>query len=256
MPQPHHSDDFTGKVALVTGGAKGIGRAICLALAQRGAKVAVNYYSSKDEAKKTLQQIEDLGSTGTIIRADVSIQAEVVTMVEQVTQTFGPIEYLVNNAGIYHLVNHGQHTPEIWRRTLEVNLTGPYQVIWAVKDSMIARKFGRIVNMSSLSGLAARPWSIPYAVSKAGVIALTKSCAAAFARYNIRVNAVAPGLVETEMLHRSPDELVQKLIRETPMERVGTPEEIAKAVLFLLSEDSSFTTGQTLLVCGGRMMMP
>lgn len=254
MSSPH--DDFKNKVALVTGGSKGIGRAVCLALAERGATVAVNFHSNAEAAQKTLDDVRALGSEGMMAQADVSVQSQVTAMVEQMVQSLGPIDFLVNNAGINHLTRHAELTPEIWQRVLDVNLTGAYYVIWAVKDAMMARRFGRIVNVSSISALAARPWGIPYAVSKAGLISLTKSCAAAFAPYNVRVNAVAPGLVETEMLRQASDELIQKLIEQTPMERIATPEEIAKTVMFLLSEDSSFTTGQTLLACGGRMMMP
>jgi 3-oxoacyl-[acyl-carrier protein] reductase len=253
---PPDSGDFAGKVALVTGASKGIGRAVCLALAREGARVAVNYVRSERQAEEVMAEVRACGSDGVALRADVADRAEVQDMVHRATRALGPIDLLVNNAGVFHLVTHEQLTPEIWQRTLDVNLTGAYHVTWAVKDSMIARGFGRIVNVSSISALQARPWCMAYAVSKAGLTALTKGLAAALAPHNIRVNAVAPGLVETHMLRQSPQELLDKIVRETPMQRIGTPEEIAQTVLFLLSEKSSFTTGQTWVADGGRAMLP
>src|SRR5207249_4796747 len=166
---PPDSEDFAGRVALVTGGARGIGRAICLALARRGARVAVNYCGSEGHARETVDDVRALGSDGVALRADVSVRAEVTEMVQQIGRLLGPADFLVNNAGIYHMVAHDQVTPEIWQRTLDVNLTGAYHVTWAVKDAMIERKFGRIVNITSISALQARPWCIPYAVTKAGL---------------------------------------------------------------------------------------
>jgi 3-oxoacyl-[acyl-carrier protein] reductase len=253
---PPLADDHAGKVALVTGAARGIGRAICLALAREGARVAVNYYRSECQAQETLDEVRALGSEGLMVKADVSAPEQVKEMVRRIGRDLGPIDYLVNNAGIYHLVTHDQLTPEIWQRTLDVNLTGTYHVTWAVKDSMVERGFGRIVNITSISALQARPWCLSYSVTKAGMIALTKGLAAALAPHNIRVNAVAPGLVETHMLRQSPNEMIDKIVRETPLKRIGTPEEIARTVLFLLSEQSSFTTGQTWVADGGRAMLP
>lgn len=247
------SQDFAGRVALVTGGAKGIGRAVSRELAGRGARVAVNYLSGEKEARSL---VGELAPPGLAVRADVTKEDEVAAMAREVGRALGPVDLLVNNAGYYVLAAHDRLTPEIWRKTVDVNLTGAYLVTWSVKDSMIARKFGRIVNMSSISALAPRPWSMAYAASKAGLVSLTQGCAAAFAAHNIRVNAVAPGLVETEMLHRSPQDLVEDLRKQTPIQRIGTPEEIAKLVAFLLSEDSSFTTGQTWVADGGRVMLP
>lgn len=244
--------DFEGRVALVTGAAKGIGRAVAAELARRGARVAVNFLTGEKEAHATVREL----GAGLAVRADVTSEAEVAEMARRVELELGPVDLLVNNAGFYAMAAHDKLTPEIWRKTLEVNLTGAFLVTWALKDSMIARRFGRIVNMSSISALAPRPWSMAYAASKAGLVSLTQGCAAAFAPHNVRVNAIAPGLVETEMLHRSPRELVEQLREQTPMKRIGAPEEIAKLAAFLLSEEASFTTGQTWVADGGRVMLP
>ena len=247
---------FDGKIALVTGGARGIGRAICELLASRGASVAINYRTSQTDAEETLARIQTDGARAMAVRADVSDRHQVTAMVREVTERLGPVDLLVNNAAVFHLVASGEVTPEDWQQTMDVNLTGAYQVTWAVKDSMIARRFGRIVNLSSIGGLRARPRSIAYSVSKAGLIALTKSSAEAWAPYNIRVNAVAPGLIETEMIAGAEPELIGKIVAETPLGRLGQPGDIAPVVAFLLSDESSFMTGQTLVVCGGRVMLP
>jgi NAD(P)-dependent dehydrogenase (short-subunit alcohol dehydrogenase family) len=248
--------DLEGRTALVTGGAKGIGRACCRRIAEAGAKVAVNYLTSEAAAVETARMIEQAGSAALAIRADVSAADEVRAMVEEVTESLGPIDLLVNNAGVFDYVTHEETTLDLWQRTLDRNLTSAYLVTWAVKEGMIERGFGRIVNITSIAGLRARPNSIAYAVSKAGMIALTKSLAEAVARHNVRVNAVAPGLIETTILDGVAPEDLDTIIRASPIPRIGQPEEIAEAVLFLLSERSSFTTGQTLVASGGRVLLP
>ncbi len=247
---------FEDRTALVTGGARGIGRAVAETLARRGARVAVNYRTSQRDAEQTVRRIADSGGQAIALRADVSDCAQVTAMVREVTERLGPVDLLVNNAAVFHLLGPGEMTHEIWQQTLDVNLTGAYLATWAVKDSMIARRFGRIVNISSLSGLRPRPRSIAYAVSKAGLIALTKCCAEALASHDIRVNAVAPGLIDTDMIAHADPNLIEKFRGETPMGRIGDPSEVAAVVAFLLSDESSFITGQTVPVCGGRAMLP
>ena len=247
---------FEGRTALVTGGARGIGRAICETLARHGARVALNYRTSQQDAEETIRGITAVGGKAIAVRADVSDSDQVTGMVRQVTDQLGPVDLLVNNAAVFHLLTSGEVPREVWQQTLDVNLTGAYLLMWAVKESMIARRFGRIVNVSSIGGLRPRPRSIAYSVSKAGLIALTKCCAEAWATYDIRVNAVAPGLIETEMIAGAEPELVEKLIGETPMGRIGQPADVASVVAFLLSDESSFITGQTLVVCGGRVLLP
>src|SRR5579863_5678187 len=243
---------FTGKTALVTGGSRGIGRACCIRLARAGANVAINFVSNEQAAVETARLVKAAGGTALAVRGDVSVSDDVERMVADVTDRLGPVDLLVNNAGVFDYVPHTETTREIWKRTLDVNLTGAFLVTWAVKDGMVARGFGRIVNMSSISALDPRPMSIAYAASKAGLVGLTKSLAAALAPHGIRVNAVAPGLIETEILDGVEPATLQRLIDATPMKRIGTPEEIADLVFFLLSDESRFTTGQTIVSDGGR----
>jgi len=247
---------FQDRVALVTGGSRGIGRACCLRLAQEGARVAVSYRQGKEDAEETLRQIEAVGGSGMIVQSDVSRSEEVDRMIGEVESQLGEVELLVNNSGIFKYQPHTELTEETWRQMLDVNLTGTFLVTWRVKEGMLKRKFGRIVNLSSLSGLQPRPKSIAYAVSKAAVISFTQSTATAWAGDNVRVNAVAPGLIETEILSGVNQEDLEKIIQATPIPRMGEPAEVAAMVAFLLSEESNFTTGQTLVISGGRGMLP
>lgn len=247
---------LSGRVALVTGGSRGIGRACCLRLAKEGALVAVNYHRGAEAAAETVRQIEALGGRAVAVQADVANPAEVDRMIATVAAELGPVDLLVNNAGVFEYVPHQELTLELWQRTLTTNLTGAYLVTWAVKEQMVARGFGRIVNMTSISALQPRPMSMAYAASKAGLVAFTKSLAVALAPHNIRVNAVAPGLIDTEILDGVDQTQLDRLIEATPMRRIGQPEEIAALVYFLLSEESSFTTGQTIVSSGGRATLP
>ena len=247
---------FAGKTALVTGGSRGIGRACCVRLARAGANVAINYYSNEPAALETARLVEEAGGTPLKVQADVASAEDVRRMVGETTDRLGPVDLLVNNAGVFDYVPHAETTPAIWQRTLDVNLTGAYYVTWAVKDSMIARGYGRIVNMSSISALDPRPMSIAYAASKAGLVGFTKCVAAALAPHNIRVNAVAPGLIATEILDGVQQATLNRLIDATPMKRIGTPGEVAALVVFLLSDESGFSTGQTIITDGGRVMRP
>ena len=247
---------FDGATALVTGGSRGIGRACCVRLGQAGANVVVNYRSRKEDADETARQIEAAGGRAHVVAADISDEGEVARMIAEIERTFGPAELLVNNAGIFELLPHEQTTPEHWRRTLDVNLTGLYLVTWAVKDRMIERGYGRIVNVASIAGIRGRPTAIAYSVSKAGVIEFTKSASEALVKHGIRMNAVAPGLIGTEILDGVDPAHLDKLVAGTPIPRMGLPQEIADAVYFLLSDQSSFINGQTIVADGGRVMLP
>ena len=248
--------EFTGRTALVTGGSRGIGRACAEMLARNGAGVAVNYRENADAANDVVQTITAAGQQAIAVQADVSDEAQVQSMVETVEAELGPVDLLINNAGVFHFVTHDETDLAVWNHTLACNLTGVFLVTWAVKQRMIERGFGRIVNMSSISALRARPNSIAYAASKAGVTGLTKSVAEALAEHGIRVNAIAPGLIETEIIDGVDPATRERLVNATPLGRIGTPDDVADLARFLLSDESRFMTGQTLVVSGGRVMLP
>jgi 3-oxoacyl-[acyl-carrier protein] reductase len=243
--------DLEGKTALVTGGSRGIGRATCLALAREGARVAVNYLSNAEAAREAVADIEGLGGEAMMIEADVSDPDSVAA----VQSGLGPVDLLVTSAGIAQAEHHSEMTFESWRHMMSVNLDGTYLPVMAVKDGMLDRGYGRIVCIASIAGLRARGKMITYSTSKAGVIAFARSCAEAFGPA-IRVNCLAPGLIETEMGASMGPETMQRFADEAYLKRVGRPEEMAETVLFLLSERSSFTTGQTYVADGGRATLP
>jgi len=249
------STDFQDRVALVTGGSRGIGRAIALRLAGEGAHVAISYASRRAEGDATADEIRQLGRMALAVRCNVAVPAEVDDMVRRTRAELGPIDFLAHSGAISNLADHSELTYERWRETIDVNLNGAYLVVFAVKDEMIRRNFGRIVMISSVAALLPRKAQIHYASSKAGVMALTRCCAEAFAPNNVRVNCIAPGLIETEMMHVLPDARIRDVVAQTPLGRVGRPEEVASLARFLLSEESSFMTGQTIVISGGRVMM-
>ena len=243
---------FEGRTALVTGGSRGIGRAVSLMLAAEGARVAVNYQQNRASADETVDAIEAAGGEAMAVQADVSQADAVEAMVDQVRKAYQPVELLVNNAGIASSQSHAEFGFAEWKRMFEVNVDGPFLTTWAVKDEMIERHWGRIVNISSLAGLIIKKNMIHYATTKAAVISFTRHCAEALAPHNIRVNSVAPGLTDTELARSANPGAVQEIIDRTPLGRMAAPEEMARTVKFMLSDDSSFVTGQTLLACGGR----
>jgi 3-oxoacyl-[acyl-carrier protein] reductase len=249
------SSDFQDRVALVTGGSRGIGRAVALRLAQQGAGVCISYLTRSEEARSTMEEIERLGRPAYRLQCNVAWPDDVENLVSRTRQKLGPIDYLVHCAAVSNLADHTELTLDRWRETIDVNLTGSYLAVFSVKDEMIERRFGRIVLLSSIAALLPRKMQMHYAASKAGVMALTRCCAEAFAPHNVRVNCIAPGLIETEMAHVLSESRRQEIVAATPLGRIGQPDEIASAVRFLLSEESSFMTGQTIAVSGGRLMM-
>ncbi len=248
---------FQDRVALVTGASRGIGKETAFKLASEGATVAVHFASSRAKAEDLCAEIySKYQQKAQPFQADISDREAVNRMVAEVTKELGPIALLVNNAGDVGDLNFDELTPEHWDRIIAINLTGPFNVLWTVKDSMIKRKFGRIVNVSSIAALAVRPDQLPYAAAKAGIISLTKSCCGPLAKHNIRINSVAPGAIDTDMLSEVSPEMVEQLRTTTPLGRLGEPYEMASVIAFLLSEESSYITGSTIIASGGRILIP
>lgn len=247
--------EFAGRTALVTGGSRGIGRAICVRLAREGANVAVNYAGNRGAAEETAKLVEAEGTKAITVQADVSQPDQVDAMVAQTESELGSVDLMVANAGIGDALALDRLDYAAWRRTMATNVDGVFLSIMAVKDGMMARKYGRIVCLASIAGLFARPMMIDYAVSKAAVIAIARNFAPAIAPH-VRINAVAPGLTDTDMVAAADAAWRQSVIDDTPLQRMAAPEEIAEMVLFQLSDRSSFTTGQTMVASGGRVMLP
>jgi len=247
--------DFSGRTALITGGSRGIGRAIALKLARHGADIAVNYLSRDEDALAAKELVEREGVRCVLVKGDVSQPASVEEMIARTREALGGIAILVANAAVSILESHNEISWETWKKTLSVNLDGTFLTIMAVKDEMLAKRNGRIVCISSVAALRPRQLQLHYASSKAGVIALVRCCAEAFAPH-VRINCIAPGLVETEMGAVLGPRAIRSIVEATPLGRLGQPEEIANVAYFLLSDQSSFMTGQTLAVSGGRVMLP
>jgi NAD(P)-dependent dehydrogenase (short-subunit alcohol dehydrogenase family) len=252
-------DEFDGRVALVTGGSRGIGRAICHRLASAGAWVAINHSASEEAANETLEQIKAAGGGGQVYQADVSSYEATCAMYDAIEADRGPVDLLVANAGIASFKDNADMAIDVWRQILSVNLDGTFHCVWRAKDGMRERNFGRIVCISSINGLAPsvmRPdHLIAYGTSKSAVIAFSRNCATAFGP-DIRVNCVAPGFIDTDMTKDMSDELRREIIARTPAGRAGTPEDVAELTYFLLSDAASFITGQTCVTSGGRVTLP
>ena len=236
------------KVAIVTGGSRGIGRAISLELAKKGYYLIVNYKSNTQSAADTLKMIRDNGGDGECIQFDVSNATETFTAVEDIASRFEAIEILVNNAGITCDVLFIIMSERDWDSVINTTLKGFYNVTRPVLQKMIVRKRGSVVSIASVAGLIGNKGQANYSAAKAGLIGASRSIAAEVARLGVRVNVVAPGLIETEMLEGASIKSIKEMI---PMARIGKPEEVAKVVGFLCSDDASYITGQVISVNGG-----
>ncbi len=241
------------KVALVTGGARGIGKAIALAFAKEGANVVIGDVNVAD-AQNSCLEIEGLGVKTLALQLDVTDYVKVEEAVNKILDKFGKVDILVNNAGITKDNLLLRMNAAEWDAVLGVNLKGSFNCLKAVSRPMIKARFGKIVNIASIVGIIGNPGQANYSASKGGLIALTKTAAKELASRNINVNAVAPGFIQTEMTAKLSEEVKEKMKAVIPFDKFGLPEDVAAACLFLASEDSSYITGQTIVVDGGMVM--
>ncbi len=243
-----------GKVVVVTGASRGIGRAIALKLADEGAKVVVNYSGSQAKAEEVVAIIQEGGGEAIAVQASVSQTEEVTALMDTAVKTFGSLDILVNNAGITRDNLLMRMKENEWDDVLDTNLKGVFLCTKAVTRQMMKQRAGRIINISSIVGVAGNAGQANYVAAKAGVIGLTKTTAKELASRNILVNAIAPGFIETEMTDQLPEDIKQGMLTQIPLAKLGQPEDIAKAVVFLASEDANYMTGQTLHIDGGMVM--
>ncbi len=247
--------DLTGKAALVTGGGRGIGKAIGLRLARQGADVAFSYRGNAEAAKVTAAEIESIGTKALAIQGDVKDPESAEAVVKAALDAFGKVDILVNNAGITRDDLIMRMSEDAWRDVLETNLFGAFWMTKAVTRPMLKARAGRIINITSVSGQAGQMGQANYSAAKAGLIGLTKATARELASRGITVNAVAPGFVLTELTQDLPENLQNEITARTPLGRFGTTEEVADAVAFLVSDEAGYITGQVLAVDGGLVMM-
>jgi 3-oxoacyl-[acyl-carrier protein] reductase len=247
--------DLTGRSAVVTGGSRGIGRAIVLRLAEQGADVVFSYLGNGAAASETAALVEASGRAGLAVQADVSRPEAADALVKAALDAFGKVDILVNNAGITRDDLIMRMSLESWRSVLETNLFGAFYCIKAVSRPMLKARGGRIINITSVSGQAGQTGQANYSSAKAGLIGLTKATARELASRGITCNAVAPGFVLTELTRDLAQEWQDRITEQTPLGRFGTPEEIANAVAFLASDEAGYITGQVLGVDGGLVMM-
>jgi len=243
--------DFTDKVAVVTGSSRGIGRAIALRLAAEGAAVVVNYHSNEAAANEVVEQIRADGGRAIAVQADVRDPAQAQALINAAKKEFGRVDILVNNAGTTRDMLIMRMSEEDWDLVIDTNLKGAFNCIKAVARQMMRQRYGRIVNITSVAGISGNAGQANYASAKAGLIGLTKTVAKELGSRGITCNAVAPGLVPTDLTASLPEELVQRAVEFTPLGRTGTPEDMAAAVAFLASDEAGFITGQVLAVDGG-----
>lgn len=245
---------FEGKVALVTGAGKGVGKEIALELARGGAKCVINYASSAAGAESVAEEIRAMGSEAMTYKCDVSDADAVQKMITDVMEQYGRIDILVNNAGITKDGLMLKMTEADFMAVLDINLKGAFNCMKAVTKPMMKQRYGRIINITSIVGIIGNAGQVNYAASKAGLIGMTKSAARELASRNITVNAVAPGFIETDMTDVLPDSVKEQLLAQIPMKKLGQTGDIANAVCFLADEKASYITGQVLQVNGGMAM--
>ncbi|MGA2296413.1 MAG: SDR family NAD(P)-dependent oxidoreductase [FCB group bacterium] len=244
--------NLEGKTAIVTGGSLGIGNSISLKLAEYGANVALNYRKHKEEADETIKQIENFGKQGLAIQADVSNFSDAEKMVNEVISKFGRIDILVNNAGINWDGVIWKMTEEQWDKVIDINLKGYFNYIRAVAPHFKEQQSGKIVNITSINGLRGKFGQSNYSASKAGIIGFTKAVAKELGKFSVNVNAVAPGLIETDMMKNAPENVRNAALQEIVIARIGLPEDVANVVVFLCTELARHITGEVIKVDGGQ----
>lgn len=246
--------NLTDQVAIVTGASRGIGRSIALYLAKLGAKVVVNYSGSKEKAEAVANEIQENGGTAIAVQANVANSDDVSALMKETIDTFGRIDILVNNAGITRDNLLMRMKEDDWDAVMNTNLKGVFLCTKAVSRQMMKQRAGRIVNIASIVGVSGNAGQANYVAAKAGVIGLTKTSAKELAARNIYVNAIAPGFIDTEMTEELPEDIKEQMLGQIPLAKLGNPEDVAKVVAFLASDDASYMTGQTLHVDGGMVM--
>lgn len=245
---------LTNKCAVVTGASRGIGRAIALQLASEGAKVVVNYSGSEQKAQEVVEEIKNNGGEAIAVQANVADADSVQNLMKTALDTYGSIDILVNNAGITRDNLLMRMKDDEWDDVINTNLKGVFLCTKAVTRQMMKQRAGRIINISSIVGVAGNAGQANYVAAKAGVIGLTKTTAQELASRNILVNAIAPGFITTEMTEGLPEDLKEAMLKQIPLAKLGQPEDIAKAVVFFASDSANYITGQTLQIDGGMVM--
>lgn len=245
---------LSNRIALVTGGASGIGRYISLELAKQGATVIVNYNTSKDKAQTLISEIEAMGGKADAFQANVAVFDEAKQLIDNIIERFGKLDIVVNNAGITDDQLILRMREDQFDRVIDTNLKGVWNICKHAAKPLLKSEAGRIINISSVSGILGNAGQSNYSAAKAGVIGLTKALAREFAARHVTVNAIAPGFIETDMTKKLPEEAVKAWADQIPLKRFGSPSDVAHAVTFLASEQASYITGHTLMVDGGLVM--
>ena len=246
------SINLEGKSAIVTGGSLGIGTAIALKLAEYGANVAINYRKHKEEAEEVIKKVKEAGRKGLVSQADISVFEDAGKMLDTVIKEFGGLDILVNNAGINWDGVIWKMSEEQWDNVIDINLKGYFNYVRAVAPVFREQKSGKIVNVTSINGLRGKFGQANYSASKAGIIGLTKAVAKELGKYGVNVNAVAPGLIETDMMKNATEEVRKMAIEEIVLKRIGQPEEVANVVAFMCSDLARHMTGEVVKVDGGQ----